>query len=1196
MISIVVPFHNVERYLAECLESLAAQTHRDLEVIMVDDGSPDGSAVVAKTFAHRDERFRLVQQDNQGLGPARNAGAALATGDYLAFVDSDDVVPPNAYELLAGSLERTGSDIACGAVRRLNSLGLHPSPMHRKIFTAPEERTHVSRRPDLLGDRTAWNKLYRRAFWTEHGFLFPPGLYEDAPVTVPAHVLAGSVDLLRETVYHWREREGDCRSITQRRTEAGNMEDRIGSVTRVAGFFRGRDPELRRRYLTSALGSDLALFVNVADEADAAYRERLRVAVTAFLEHVDDALLAEIDALKRLKYHLIRHGRMDDLLEVLLFQRRRMPFGQAVRKGALRPRWYARYPFYGRDVPDAVYDVTDELALWGRVDRTRWRDGTLVLEGHAYIGRLDMSSPGAAQIKVWLRDARTGTVVRLPVRRTHRPDVTAAARYATAGYDWSGFEVEVPAAALRTDKRWRTATWELHAEVRTRGLRRAGQLGFPAHGAHRWPEASRPADGVWIRPVPLPDDRFGVQVKTPQVEVTGAEVVSGELVLTGSAACPAGRPVELLFSDDNDRTVARFPARTKQAEGTGVLFTARLPLTAPPFANAPDLLEAEARWSVLLEAEGQGKPFRMMVSDVPELRHRMDGGLLVVGRSTRGNLRVEVRPDGLVLTGAAWEDGQLVLSAEGPDGGAAEATAEDAVENVAEDAAERAAEDTVVGTVVGTAESATEGAAESAAPVLVLRLRQSGDRREIPGRRTPDGLRFEFDPAALPVLGEDVPLTAGAWLAEDVAGTPVRAAREVVAAFPKPREAGLLRFTPELSQQGAFRLAVAAALADDERGRYPQALLQRDDYPRYRSAPLRELAVFDSFKGRQFSDSPRAIYEELRRRRPDIECLWVSHDGRCRPPEGVEAVLYDSRAHYRALAQARYLVSNDPQPEWLVKRPGQFYLQTWHGTPLKRIGFDIATPRFNGARDYLRRFGEDVAKWDALLSPNPFSTPVLQRAFRYEGEVLETGYPRNDLLATLPQDRARRVRERLGVPAGKRVVLYAPTWRDDQRASHGYLMDLRIDLDAARRALGDDHVLLVRGHFNVGETVAGADGAFVIDVTAYPDIAELLLISDILVTDYSSVLFDFAMTLRPMLFFTYDLERYRDDVRGFCFDFEKDAPGPLLRTSAELIDAVRDADTIRESHARAYQEFSARFCPHRGGDAARRAVDRLLAG
>ncbi|MFI6520090.1 CDP-glycerol glycerophosphotransferase family protein [Spirillospora sp. NPDC050679] len=1174
-ISIVVPFHNVERYFAPCLESLAAQTHRNLEVIMVDDGSPDGSAVIAKTFAHRDGRFRLLQQENQGLGPARNTGAAQATGDYLAFVDSDDVLPPNAYELLAGSLERTGSDIACGGVRRLNSLGLRPSPMHRKIFTVPEERTHVSRRPDLLGDRTAWNKLYRRAFWEEHGFAFPPGLYEDAPVTIPAHVLAGSVDLLRETVYHWREREGDCRSITQRRTEAGNMEDRIGSVARVAGFFRDRDPELRRRYLTSALLSDLAIFVDVADEADDAYRERLRVAVTAFLAHVDDALLGEIDALRRLKYHLIRHGRMDDLLEVLLFQRRRMPFGRAVRKGALRPRWYADYPFFGRDVPDEVYDVTGELALWGRVDRARWRAGTLVLEGHAYIGRLDMSAPDDAHIRVWLRDARTGTVVRLPVRRTHRPDVTAASRYATAGYDWSGFEVEVPAAALRTDRRWRSATWELHAEVRTRGLRRSGQLGFPAHGAHRRPPAAQPAEGVWVRPVPLPDDRFGVQVKTPQAVLTGAEAAGGELVLTGTAACPAGRPVRLLFNDDGERTVARFSAETRRDEGTGVVFTARLPLEGAPFAAAPVDAErdgaaegdeaaaevpAAGKWSVLLEAEGQGKPFRVLVADVPELRHRVGGGLLVAGPTTRGNLRVEVRRPGLVLIGAAWEDGRLVLSAEDHGDGHG------------------------------------DGRGEGGRPELVLRMRQSGDRRRIAGRRTPDGLRFEFDPAAMPVLGESVPLTAGIWLAEDVAEKPVRTALEMVDDFPGAREAGLLRFTPELSQQGAFRLAVAGALADDERGGYAQAVLQRDHYPRYRTAPLRELAVFDSFKGRQFSDSPRAIYEELRRRRPDIECVWVSSEGRCRPPEGVEAVLYDSRAHYRALAEARYLVSNDPQPEWLVKRPGQVYLQTWHGTPLKRVGFDIAAPRFNGARDYLRRFGEDVAKWDVLLSPNPFSTPVLRRAFRYEGEVLETGYPRNDLLAALPRDAARRVRERLGVPEGKRVVLYAPTWRDDQQATHGYLMDLRIDLAAARRALGDDHVLLVRGHFNVGEGVAGADGSFVLDVTAYPDMAELLLISDILITDYSSVMFDFAMTLRPMLFFTYDLERYRDEVRGFCFDFEKDAPGPLLRTSAELMDAVRDADAIRESHAPAYQEFSARFCPHRGGDAARRAVDRLLAG
>jgi CDP-glycerol glycerophosphotransferase len=230
VLSVVVPFYNVEAYLEACLESLERQTLRDLEVIMVDDGSPDGSEAIAKRFAARDTRFVLVQQDNQGLGPARNTGVRHATGEFLCFVDSDDVIPRYAYELMVGSLRETGSDIVSGAVRQVGANGLVDSPLHKPIFKVTRKKTHVRDYPALLNDRTAWNKVFRRSFWDRHAFQFPPGLYEDAPVTVPAHALAGTVDVLKEVVYHWRIRETGTKSITQRRTEPGNLADRIRSM------------------------------------------------------------------------------------------------------------------------------------------------------------------------------------------------------------------------------------------------------------------------------------------------------------------------------------------------------------------------------------------------------------------------------------------------------------------------------------------------------------------------------------------------------------------------------------------------------------------------------------------------------------------------------------------------------------------------------------------------------------------------------------------------------------------------------------------------------------------------------------------------------------------------------------------------------------------------------------------------------
>ncbi|WP_067491409.1 bifunctional glycosyltransferase/CDP-glycerol:glycerophosphate glycerophosphotransferase [Actinomadura hibisca] len=1173
LLSVVVPFYNVETYLEACLESLQQQTLRDIEVIMVDDGSPDGSSAIAKEFAARDARFRLVEQENQGLGPARNTGARHATGAYIAFMDSDDVVPRYTYELMVGSLEETGSDLVCGGVRRLTSAGPRNSPMHTEMFRVTDKRTHISRRPDLLGDRTAWNKVFRRSFFDAQNFEFPPGLYEDAPVTIPAHYLATSVDVLSDVVYYWREREGESQSITQRRTEPGNLEDRVRTTQVVTAFLKERSPELWRAQLTSVLSGELPLYIDVAGEGGTEYRERLRTLVNEVVAEADDALMRELTALKRLKYHFIRNGMIDELLAMISYQQAQIFTADVERRGA---RWYGVYPFFGdaeRAVPDSLYDITDELSLQGRADTAWWKDGKLHVNGHAYITRVPMTDPRtdaeAPSLRVWLRHARNGTTVELPVKRAHRPDVSADARRAAADYDWAGFSVEIDPADLRVSRyrfmraskyrmlrALRSANWELHAEVTAPGgLTLGGPLGGPRRSDVRWANAHLAAPDVAIRPVTSAADNFLIQVKQLTAHVTGARVADGALVLEGNVADTSIASGDLVLK----RRQGMVETKHAATFSGGGRFTVTVPLEALVSSDAADsaaTLHAWVTegldWDGSLRVPGQAKATRLTIADEVEVRYPVGADEIVVTRTKFGNLRIVERPRRPTVTRAEWtDDGRLVLTG--------------------------------------------EMAGDDRPDHLLLRLRGGGDTHAFPLAWEGDGFTAEITPAAVPLFGAQLPLSTGWWglfapMGEDVVAVSI--ARGSVADLPVPRTVGLHELRIVTYQADALRLEVRPALEDRERGVYGLKRLSLQDYPGFLAEPLRDMAMFESFRGRQYSDNPRAIYEEMARRRPELEYVWVTKDGQFAAPEGVRTVLYGSREHFRVLAQAKFLVGNDPMPEWLRKREGQFYLQTWHGTPLKRIGYDIERPQFKNAQDYLRRFSADVAQWDALVSPNPFSTPIMQRAFRYDGEMLESGYPRNDLAARGDAARALRVRSLLGIPEGKKVVLYAPTWRDDQARAGGYSMELQLDLADAREALGDEHVLLVRGHFNLGGGVAGTDGEFAIDVSRYPDIADLYLISDIMITDYSSVMFDFAVTGRPQLFFTYDLERYRDQLRGFYFDFEAEAPGPLCHTSAELIAAI--ADPRAAEYAERYRAFQAKFCPWDDGDAAARAVDRML--
>ena len=361
-----------------------------------------------------------------------------------------------------------------------------------------------------------------------------------------------------------------------------------------------------------------------------------------------------------------------------------------------------------------------------------------------------------------------------------------------------------------------------------------------------------------------------------------------------------------------------------------------------------------------------------------------------------------------------------------------------------------------------------------------------------------------------------------------------------------------------------------------------------------RLVPTNPQSLFFSSFGGQYSDSPRAIFETLSDR-GRVDATWrasAAHAGDF--PPHVHSAYPSTWSHARAMARARYLFTNT----WLhgnPKTPNTTWVQTWHGTPLKKIAFDVARGL---SSESVARLTADIAKWDYLVSPNPFSTPIMRQALRYEGEIIETGYPRNDVLNSPDRDRVRaEVRSRLQIPDGQTAILYAPTWRDDLTDSSGvWRFSLPMDAGAMAKQLGADFTFMVRMHRAVKSADADLSHDFARNVTLYPDIADLYLAADVLVTDYSSVMFDFAITGKPMLFFTHDLETYRDELRGFYFDFEDEAPGPLLATTEGLIDALKNLDATGDEYSARYSAFQDKFCCLDDGSASKRVIAAVLDG
>jgi CDP-glycerol glycerophosphotransferase len=362
----------------------------------------------------------------------------------------------------------------------------------------------------------------------------------------------------------------------------------------------------------------------------------------------------------------------------------------------------------------------------------------------------------------------------------------------------------------------------------------------------------------------------------------------------------------------------------------------------------------------------------------------------------------------------------------------------------------------------------------------------------------------------------------------------------------------------------------------------------RNDRQRYYRKRQRQpidpdLAVFAAYWYRGYSCNPRAIYERARELVPQVHGVWVVNtDGASTVPDGVDYVMAGSPPYFDLVARAKWFVNNVNFPNNLVKREGQVHVMTHHGTPLKKMGLDLQVDR---AAALLRR----CARWDFSVSQNAFTTPIWERVYPTRYESLETGYPRNDRLATATDADYTRVREELGIAPGRKAVLYTPTHREYQEE---YVPVL--DLAAVADGLGEDWVLLARAHYFYGgdeQMRSLHDAGRLIDVSGHPSIEDLSIAADVLVTDYSSIMFDYAVLDRPIVIHAPDWEEY-SDRRGTYFDLMEERPGPVTRSEAELVDVLRAGEFASAERA----HFRGRFCYLDDGRAAERVVRRVFLG
>lgn len=355
----------------------------------------------------------------------------------------------------------------------------------------------------------------------------------------------------------------------------------------------------------------------------------------------------------------------------------------------------------------------------------------------------------------------------------------------------------------------------------------------------------------------------------------------------------------------------------------------------------------------------------------------------------------------------------------------------------------------------------------------------------------------------------------------------------------------------------------------------------------------KNLVVFESNVGKSIGDSPKAIYDRMIEMDLPYKYVWIYNGSDGIFTENTKTVIRLGLKYYYYLARAGYWVNNQNFPTYLIKSKKTVYLQTWHGTPLKKMQNDLDVIIGRNAT-YLERVNFAVSQWDYLISPSEYATENFKTAFNYNKEVLELGYPRNDLFYQSQEELDRlsnSVLEKLGLEREfRKIILYAPTFRDDSLKK----FNLELDLEKFVEELSDEYLLLIRGHMATGQSI-NLPKKFkgdILNVSSYPNIQELYLITDVCITDYSSVMFDFANTKRPLLFFTYDLEHYKDNLRGFYFDFINEAPGPFSKTTDELISDIKSLDDQFLSDK--YQKFYDKYCYLEDGKASDRVIEEVF--
>lgn len=1115
-LSIIVPGYNVEEYIEACLDSILAQKFTDYEVLMIDDESPDSTGEIMDRYAAEQPNFRVIHKLNEGISAARNLGINESRGEYIAFLDSDDLLTETAYQELVGSLDRTGSQMAIGGVKRFNSQKEVYSFLHRKAIKDTALKTTIRQHPELIYDTTVWNKVYRRKFLIDQGIRFPEGvIYEDISFTLHAHLTAKAVDILDTIVYKWRWREGDNRSWTQHRNDLALYQQRLVAIDQALTLAEEyRAPELIEPLKVKALEVDIPLFIPEKHHADLDYVVEFQKMTYRKIHELGLEYLAQVRPDKQAQLVALLHGDLEVMVDFVDGETWSSQVEE--RKGTFV---FANEMLNDKDWQKEI-QLEHSLPLMSKIGTIATvKQNHFMIHAAAFAKHTMHLKPSLADYQVFLTNTNTDEKIRLPFlqKRTKLEKSTMRLPLKV------GLDIELDFNRLA--EQLTEGIWKIEVCEELKNITSVGFLGNPQKGAAKI--ATFLLEDHVVRLHYNNDWQLTFIVTKAETRISSLVFAQDRLKLSGQL--PAFVTKGSLYDLENDHGEHFFELTKEGAD----------------LVSEPLTLLFHTKYQLKLYDDFYNEV--LYINQLTDLPKRITAAQPIVLYSTGlTNLKFEFLAGVVSLREAQVVDQKLQVSL------------------------------------------VCEKVPNARYQLRLLQEHKKYRYQLTEYRETTAGLDFISD---LTPEAEFLIRPGKYDVFLDVITDEVTSYRISLDGMEKQRLTEIAGFTLNSYEtpNGFWRISSVQKWAWLDNSRLKRRISYSILYPLMRLLPLKkQTVVYDSFWSAAINDNPKAMYDYLRQAHPELEHVWLLETVNLPVAGPAKKVRKNSFRYWYYLARAKYLIENTNLPNQYAKRQGQIEVQTFHGTFMKTMGFD--EPYFKNAKKSVQNnFARRNSRWDLVTSPSPYMTEKISSAFDYQREIVESGFPRNDVLYTENRPEViEKLKMKLGLPSDKKIVLYAPTYRTKE----GF--ELALDLQQLQEKLGDEIVLLVRLHYFVSNNINIENFApFARDVSNYPSIEELYLVSDLLITDYSSVMFDYAHLKRPMLFFAYDLEEYTQDLRGVYLDYEEIVPGPIVRDTAEIIEALTDPHP--DQYAAKQAAFYDRFCVFgQEGNAAQQASEAML--